>query len=284
MPISIIVLLSLVQGVTEFLPISSSGHLVIIWEGAELMSVPVEFTDPYAQRAIDVAAHVGTLLAVVIFYWRDMLSLLGGALGLFGLRFNAPATRRFLMLVVASIPLVIAGGLWSLISDGSLERQLWVIGLASIVFGLVIWWFDISCPEKLEEKELTFGRSIVFGLFQVLALIPGTSRSGITMAAGRALGFTRAAGTKIALLLSVPAILAAGTLEALKLLTSDTNKVPEGLWQTAGMVAGLCAISAFITLWLFTRFLPKTGFTPYVLYRIGLGALVLGAAFALRVL
>ena len=280
MPTSLVLLIAFVQGVTEFLPVSSSGHLVLVWQGAELAGVPVDFDDPYSQRAIDVAAHVGTLLAVLLFYRADMLSLLMGLVRSLRGDWQSASAQKFWLLVLASIPLVLAGALWSVVMDGGLDRQLWVVGVASIVFGLVIWWFDARMPTRLEEKDLTWRRALVFGLFQVLALIPGTSRSGITMAAGRALGFSRQAGAKLALLLSVPAIAAAGSLQAGKLLMTAPEQATDGLWQTAMLVALMCAATAYVTLSLFTRFLPTTGFLPYVIYRVLLGVAVLTIAFA----
>ena len=198
MPTSLVLLIAFVQGVTEFLPVSSSGHLVLVWQGAELAGVPVDFDDPYSQRTIDVAAHVGTLLAVLLFYRADMLSLLMGLMRSLCGDWQSASAQKFWLLVLASIPLVLAGALWSVVMDGGLDRQLWVVGVASIVFGLVIWWFDARMPTTLEEKGSDVAPRLVFGLFQVFALIPGTSRSGITMAAGRALGFSRQAGTKLA--------------------------------------------------------------------------------------
>ena len=265
MPTSLVLLIAFVQGVTEFLPVSSSGHLVLVWQGAELAGVPVEFDDPYSQRAIDVAAHVGTLLAVLLFYRADMLSLLMGLVRSLRGDWQSASAQKFWLLVLASIPLVLAGALWSVVIDGGLDRQLWVVGVASIVFGLVIWWFDARMPTRLEEKDLTWRRALVFGLFQVLALIPGTSRSGITMAAGRALGFSRQAGAN---------------LQAGKLLMTAPEQATDGLWQTAILVALMCAATAYVTLSLFTRFLPTTGFLPYVIYRVLLGMAVLTIAFA----
>ena len=280
MPTSLVLLIAFVQGVTEFLPVSSSGHLVLVWQGAEMAAVPVNFHDPYSQRTIDVAAHVGTLLAVLLFYRAEMLSLLMGFTRSLRGDWQSAWAQKFWLLVLASIPLVLAGALWSVVMDGGLDRHLWVVGAASIVFGLVIWWFDARMPTTLEEEDLTWRRALVFGLFQVLALIPGTSRSGITMAAGRALGFSRQAGTKLALLLSVPAIAAAGSLQLGKLLMSTPEQATDGLWQTAVLVALMCATTAYVTLSLFTRFLPATGFLPYVVYRVLLGMAVLTIAFA----
>ena len=282
MPTSLVLLIAFVQGVTEFLPVSSSGHLVLVWQGAELMGVPVDFDDPYSRRSIDVAAHVGTLFAVLLFYRTEMLSVLMGFVRSLRGDWQSASAQKFWLLVLASVPLVLAGALWSVVMDGGLDRQLWVVGTASIVFGLVIWWFDARMPATLEEKDLTWRRALVFGLFQVLALIPGTSRSGITMAAGRALGFSRQAGTKLALLLSVPAIAAAGSLQTGKLVVMAPKQAPDGLWQTTSLVAVMCAVTAYMTLSLFTRFLPTTGFLPYVIYRVVLGGAVLTVAFALQ--
>lgn len=281
MPTSFVLLIAFIQGVTEFLPVSSSGHLVLVWNGAEMAGLPIVFNDPYSQRTIDVAAHLGTLLAVLLFYRADMLSLLSGFIQSLRGNWQSAAAQKFWLLVLASIPLVLAGAVWSVVMDGGLDRQLWVVGTASIVFGVVIWWFDDRMPTNLEEKDLNVRRALVFGLFQILALIPGTSRSGITMAAGRALGFSRQAGTKIALLLSVPAIAAAGSLQAWKLLAITPTQSVDGLWQTAGLVALLCAAAAYVTLMLFTRFLPLTGFLPYVIYRVALGFAVLTIAMSL---
>ena len=254
---------------------------MLVWQGAALFEIPLLYADPYTQRAIDVAAHVGTLAAVTVFFWRDVVHLVvGGWQFVTGLTGTVKA-RRFGLLALASLPLIFAGFVWSLFGEAGLERQLWVIGSASILFGLMIWWFDARSDSRLAEDDLNWRRALVFGLFQVLALIPGTSRSGITMAAGRALGFSRAAGTKIALLMSIPAILAAGSLEAFRLITARPFQAPEGVWSSAGLVLVVSALTAYVTLWLFTRFLPVTGFLPYVVYRVLLGLAVLTLAWLL---
>ena len=275
------ILLALIQGITEFLPISSSGHLVLLWEVTEqgeagAFSVSDGMDQVFNQRAIDVAAHVGTLLAVLLFFRADIARLFGGFLGTFRTE-RGEQTRLFWLLVLASLPLIAAGLFLSDLVDLIRENPV-VVALASIGFGLVIWFFDATRPNlRTTEVQLDTRGALVFGFFQALALIPGTSRSGITMAAGRALGFDRASGTKIALLLSIPAISASAAYETLRLVTADVGMIAPGLWTQAGTVAVLCAVTAYVTLAVFTRFLPHTGFLPYVLYRVGLGLVILAA-------
>ena len=213
-----VVLLALVQGVTEFLPISSSGHLIIPaavfgWEDQGL--------------AFDVAVHAGSLGAVLLYFRSDLQALFRGWIGsLIG--HASDEGRLAWAVVIATIP----AGLCGLLLDGWIEtnlRSLAVIGCASIGFGLLLAWSDRAPQSRSELGALRWRDAIWVGCAQALALIPGTSRSGITMTAGRALGFDRATAARFSFLLSIPLILAAGMLKGLDLWQSPQP----GVWGQA---------------------------------------------------
>ncbi|HXV23523.1 MAG TPA: undecaprenyl-diphosphate phosphatase [Alphaproteobacteria bacterium] len=256
-----IVVLSVVQGLTEFLPISSSGHLVL---------VPHLTGWPDQGLAIDVAVHVGTLAAVVIYFWRDVLDLLRGFLRLF----IGDATREgrlALYILAATIPaLAIGFGLEQL--AGGTPRRIEVVAWAMIGFAFVLWISDRIGLRVKRLEHMTLGQALVVGLAQPIAFIPGTSRSGITMVAARLMGYERDQAARFSFLLSIPAILAAGLYEGLKLVQSGNADALSGagLALVFSMLTGLGAI-AFLMRWL-----RRSSFAPFVIYRLilGLGLLV----------
>ncbi len=256
MSIEQLIILAVVQGITEFLPISSSGHLIL---------VPYFTGDADQGLVIDVALHVGTLGAVMLYLWRDIVRMLVG-LGR-GLRGRAdPGGRLALQLVVATLPLVAAGYAASRYLGDAL-RSPEVIAWATLGFGILLWLADRAGMTVRRIEHLGYGGALFIGCSQVLALIPGTSRSGITMTAARILGFERSETARFSMLLSIPAIVASGTLQGLKLYQAGDAQ----LTVDAFVAAGLALVAALVAIACMMGWLRRASFLPFVLYRIALG-------------
>lgn len=251
-----LVVLALVQGITEFLPISSSAHLIL---------VPV-FTDwPDQGPTIDIAVHVGTLGAVVLYFRRDIWTMLSGISRL-GDSDRAPGARLVFHLVIATIPLLIAGA--ALASVGLDElRSPALIGWTMLGFGLLLYVADRFNLTIRAVEHMTAAHALFIGIAQVLALLPGVSRAGITMTAARALGYERAEAARFSMLLSMPAIVAAGSLIGYKLyLAGDVE-----LGFAAAFAAGLAFVAALAVIGLMMAWLKRASFTPFVVYRVAFG-------------
>lgn len=255
-----IAVLSLVQGLTEFLPISSSAHLILI---------PVLTDWPDQGLAFDVAVHVGTLLAVVSYFRNELWAMttawfrsLGG---------HATADSRLAWAVIfGTVPAALAGLLFSDIIAHHLRSPL-VIAATTIVFGLVLWWADACRRGRRDEYEITWKDVVVVGFAQALALVPGTSRSGITISAGLMLGLTREAAARFSFLLSIPVILLAGGYETWKLAQQPTA----ASWGSLALGTALAAVSAYLCIHYFLKLINRTGMLPYVIYRLALGGFLL---------
>jgi undecaprenyl-diphosphatase len=257
-----LVLLALVQALTEFLPISSSGHLGLMG---------FFFSEPYQGLTFDLALHLGTLLAVVVYFRRD-LAVLARALVRFRGMSHATAEQRLgLGLVVSTIPAALAG---LAMSDAFVEslRDPRLIALNLILFGVVLWLCERHGRAHRVTTDIGPRRALGVGLAQVLALVPGTSRSGITMSAGMALGLSRVESARYAFLMSVPITALAAAHGAMTLVRGQHTLVIGELVLGAGVaaVAGVAVIHFLL------KVLRRVGTLPFVLYRIGLGLLVLG--------
>lgn len=267
-PLLPIAILALVQGITEFLPISSSGHLVLTWKIFDEADLPVSKAES-DRLLLDIAVHVGTLGAVMLYYWRDVGRLVQGFLNLLRFRFTDNG-RLVLLLILATIPTAIAGFLLQDVITGVL-RSAEVVAWASIGFGLLLWVVDRTFMTVRRLTDVRWLSAVFIGLAQVLALIPGTSRAGITMTAGRALGMERTEAARFSMLLSIPTILGAGLLLAKKIY--DTGNVDIGIDALIG--AGLALVSALIAIALMVAWLRRATFTPFVVYRVLLGVVIL---------
>lgn len=270
-PLLPIVILAVVQGITEFLPISSSGHLVLVWHGygALGMSAP----PANAQLTLDVAVHVGSLGAVLLYLWRDVGRIAAGA-GLLVIGRWTAGGRLFLLLVVGTIPLVIAGYVMKTFLGGH-WRSVEVVAWASIGFGVLLYIVDRSALTLRRMEHTSFGGALFIGGSQILALIPGTSRSGITMTAARYLGYERSDAARFSMLLSIPAIIGAGALLGLDLYRSGDVEL-----QVEAVIAALFAlVSALVAIALMMAWLRRASFTPFVVYRILLGMLLLALIY-----
>lgn len=261
-----ILILALVQGISEFLPISSSGHLVL---------VPAVTGWPDQGLDMDVAVHVGTLLAVVLYFHKDIFAMTGGLLRLARGR-NDPMGRLALQIGVATIPIVLVGLLFK--DEIALHgRAIAVIGWTTLGFGVLLWVVDRLCMTVKRAEHMVWRDAIFMGIAQVLALIPGTSRSGITMTAARLMGYEREESARISMLLSIPTILGAGVLAGLDIAET-------GSWQLtldALVGAGLAFLSALVAIAVLMAWLRRASYAIFAIYRVILGLGLLAWAYGL---
>lgn len=253
------IVLALIQGLTEFLPISSSAHLIL----------PSQvFGWPDQGLAFDVAVHVGTLSAVVLYLRQDIAKLaIGGMASLTG---RASAEGRLAwMLVVATLPAAIAG----LLAEDFIEQNLrsaLVIAITTIAGALLLWWADRRPGVIRDLYTIGWRVALIIGCAQVLALVPGTSRSGITITAALLLGFERTSAARFSFLLSVPIIALSGGWQALQLFGSHNAD-----WSLIALAALVSAVSAFACIHFFMKAIQALSMLPFVIYRLVLGILLL---------
>ena len=269
MPLLHVLILAIVQGVTEFLPVSSSGHLVLTWEAFDRLGLEVPEDTEAERLIIDIAVHVGTLFAVAVYFWRDVGRMGLGLVKLCLGRWD-PNVRLVYYLLVASVPIFIVGFLAKDLITLSL-RDHTVIAWATIGFGVLLYVGDRIGMTLHRIEHLSLSSALVIGVAQAFALIPGTSRAGITITAARFLGFERQDAARISLLLAIPAILGAGALAGLDLYDHGSLQ----LTTDAAIAAGLAFIAALIAITLMMAWLRRATFTPFVAYRIVLGAVLL---------
>lgn len=256
-----IIILAIVQGLTEFLPISSSAHLIL---------VPLILKWPDQGLAFDVAVHVGSLFAVLFYFRQTVRSLLQAWLGsLTGGKVSANS-RLAWWVIFGTIPAVIIGYLFKGLIETDL-RSPWVIAATTIGFGLLLLLADKVGSRRRSETQLGLIDVIVIGFFQALALIPGTSRSGITMTAGLFLGMTRRAAARFSFLLSMPIIFASGVLQTRDLIQSSVTID----WLALLIAVVLSAFSAGLCIHLFLTLIERMGMLPFVIYRLLLGCLLI---------
>ncbi|MCX4025480.1 undecaprenyl-diphosphate phosphatase [Endozoicomonas sp. SM1973] len=264
-----IIILALIQGITEFLPISSSGHLVL----------PAQLLDWQDQgNAFDVAVHVGTLLAVCIYFWSDIKALwLGWTASLIKKQPSHEATLSW-CIIWATLPALLFGGVLSLLGWDEKLRSTLVIATTTIVFGLLLWQSELKGKKTRELTEMTIYLALLIGFAQALALIPGTSRSGITITIALFLGFNRSAAARFSFLLSIPVILAAGTLKILQLVAAAEPVA----WDVLIYGAVIAGVSAFLCIHWFLGFINRIGLLPFVIYRLLLGIVLFCLYFAVE--
>ncbi len=258
MSLIVIIVLALIQGLTEFLPISSSAHLI-------LPSQVLGWEDQ--GHAFDVAVHVGSLLAVVLYFRKDVSDILTAWFKSFGRQGSTNDSRLGWYIIMATFPAIIFG---LLASDfiATYARSPVVIASSTIIFGLLLWWADIKAKQTITVDMVTWKKALIIGFAQAVAIIPGTSRSGITMTAGLMLGLTRDAAARFSFLLSIPVILAAGSYLTLKLVTTEDAVVD---WLSMSIGAGLAFVSAYACIHLFLKVINSMGMLPFVIYRLALG-------------
>ena len=248
-----ILILAVVQGITEFLPISSSGHLILT---SQILGWPDQ------GLIIDIATHIGTLFAVLLYFWRDILLMLSGLSRQITGR-SGPGTRLALYVIVASIPVFLAGYFGKDFIGLNL-RSAEVIAWTTLGFGILLWVADKFGMTLRTIEHLSWGGVLFIGLAQVLALIPGTSRSGITITAARLLGMERREAARFSMFLSIPTIIGAGVLSGYDLFKAGDM----ALGLDALIAAALAFLTAILAIWTLMQWLRRSSFTPFVIYRI----------------
>lgn len=266
MPILHLILVALLQGITEFLPVSSSGHLILLPNLTGLAD---------QGQVIDVAVHVGTLGAVILYFWSDVQRAIKGLPNVLRGKIEDPNASLALCLILATIPVVIAGLILKLTGFDDTLRSMTVVGWATLVFGLVLYWADRVGGDGKTADQWTLRDAVIMGFWQVIALIPGTSRSGITITGARQLGYARQDAAKLAMLMSIPTILASGVLLGAEVaLSMDVAAAKD-----AAIGAAFAFFAALGALHFMMRLLRSVSFTPYVIYRIALGIVLLTIAY-----
>lgn len=265
MPLYQLVVLAIIQGITEFLPISSSGHLVLApqvvgWRDQGLM--------------IDVAVHVGTLGAVIVYLWRDIWSILRDLLRLTAGRVE-PGARLAMHLFIASLP-VAAAGFFVKLNAVEILRNVAIIGWAFLGFGILLYLSDRIGLTVRRVEHMKAGGAILIGIGQAFAVIPGASRAGTAITAARLLGLERREAARFSMLLSIPAILGAGLLLGLDLADSTDARL-QGDVVLAAALAFVCALVAIVAM---MGWLRRATFTPFVAYRVIAGVAILAWVYA----
>lgn len=260
MTIEQIIVLAVVQGITEFLPISSSGHLILI---PNLMHWPDQGI------VVDVMTHLGTLLAVLIYFWRDVWRLILGTLELFKGKVTDDG-RLAIYIVLATIPAILFGIVLKEYGYADLERNVAVVAWNTILYGILMLIADRIGPQERTIENMTLGSALIIGVAQALALIPGTSRSGVTMTAARFLGFTRPDAARFSFLLAIPA-----TAGAIVFTVGDAFASGEGVTMDAVYCAVLTFFAGLAAIAFLMNLIRRISFLPFVLYRMVLGGFLL---------
>ena len=271
-------IIAIVQGITEFLPISSSGHLIL---------VPYITGSDDQGPLIDVAVHVGSLLAIIVYFFKDVVTLARGGFASLGIG-TAPAERRlFWWIVLGTIPAVVFGLAIKLGAFNSLAETWFgitvtdedlmasirftdLIAVNLIIYGIALGIADWLGKETKRFEDMTARDGLVVGLAQALAIIPGTSRSGVTMTAARALGYERVEAARFSFLLSIPAVAGAGVLIVPEIVEAGSQLALDAL-----ITGALTFVAAFATMAFLMQFLKKASMLVFVIYRVALGALLL---------
>jgi undecaprenyl-diphosphatase len=249
-----IVILALVQGLTEFLPVSSSAHLVLVpyisgWEDQGGL--------------IDIAVHVGSLAAICVYLWADMMRLVHGSFQVVTGKFKEKNARLILQLIVATIPVVIVGFFVHKYLKDSL-RTVEVIAWTTLIFGVLLYWADSVKGLHKELDDMTFKTAFFIGCAQILSLIPGVSRSGITMTAARFSHYNRVDTARFSMMLAIPTILGAGTLGTIDLIKQGNVS----LTSDALIALAISFVTTLVAVTLMMKWLRRASFTPFVVYRI----------------
>ncbi len=270
-------IIAVLQGLTEWLPISSSGHV--------LLAANYFTLEGRDELLINAVSNLGTLLAMLIYFRKDVLAAIAGGFELFGAGFrSAPLSRGAnlaLCIIVATPIAVIAAVSYEVLLPETIQNQLrsvWTVAAATIGFGLLLWWADVVGGKDRTEADMTLGHAAMIGATQAIAaIIPGTSRSGITMTAARALGYERTEAARFSMLIGAPILAAAGLYGAYGLLDAETAgsvvTLQDGLIVALiAFVSGIASIHALMTV------LKRMSFLPFVIYRLILGVGLLIAA------
>lgn len=270
------IFLGLVQALTEYLPVSSSAHIRII---GDLMLG----SDPGA--AFTAIIQIGTELAVILYFRHDIIRILGAWFGsLFGkegkdfksrMGAHNPDTQMGWFIILGTMPILIAGLLFKHAIEGSL-RNLWITVTVLALFGVLLWVFDARSKQVKTMKEMTWKDALIFGIGQMLALIPGVSRSGGTITFGRAMGYTREAAVRVSFLMAIPAVFGAGILEAVSAVkdvaAGDAGMFPG--WGPTIAAAIVAFVVGYVVIIGFLKFVSTFSYKAFAIYRIGLAIVV----------
>jgi undecaprenyl-diphosphatase len=263
------ILLGIVQGLTEFLPISSSGHLIIVpW----VLDWHFFLDDPALNKTFDVALHLGTLVAVVTYYWRDLGQILAAfARSIARRRVDSPQGRLAWLLLLSTIPAGMVGVAFENVIETRLGEP-YLIAVMMIVFGAVMWFVDSRAPLDRDIEALRWKGALGIGLAQAAALAPGVSRSSVTMVAGLLLRLDRESAARYSFLMSVPVIAGAALFKTVDVVRDG---LPPG--TTTPFVAGMAAaaLSGFGAIWFLLAYLRRHDFKPFVFYRFAMAAGIL---------
>ncbi|HEU0225412.1 MAG TPA: undecaprenyl-diphosphate phosphatase [Steroidobacteraceae bacterium] len=255
------IVLAIVQGLSEFLPISSSGHLILVphflgWSDQGL--------------AFDVAVHVGTLAAVLAYFRRQLVAMLAAWFGSMAGRGMTPDARLGWCVLVGTVPVGVAGLLFGGLIEQMLRNPLFVAGTLTF-FGLLMWLADRFGRRDKDEYAIDWHHALLIGCAQALALMPGTSRSGVTMTMARALGLDRAAAARFSFLLAVPGIAMAGGYELLQLLQGGDGTVA---WGMMGLGTAVAAVTGYLCIHWLLAVINRIGLAPFALYRFAIAGLI----------
>lgn len=267
MDILTLLFLAIIQGLTEFLPVSSSAHLIL----------PAQvFKWEDQGPLLDLMAHLGSLGAVMLYFRKEVGQMIGGGFDLLAFgnaqRQTGPNAKLALNIIVATPPVLIVGLIMSLKGWDEAVRRPDIIAITFIVFGIILWLSDIW-GKKLKTVDIMSWRgAAIIGLAQTIALIPGTSRSGITMTAARAMGYTRPEAARFSMLMAIPVILVSGAYALLKL----TKEGAASASLTDGLImVGLSFVTAYFAIAIFMKLIARISFLPFMIYRVALGSALL---------
>ena len=255
--------MAIIQGITEFLPVSSSGHLLLI---SEL------FDQPEQTLQVDVAVHFGTLMAVIIFYKKDFKSLITGLYENLIFNFNDDKANFCRLLVVATLPIICVGFLLKHTGFIYEIRSLKTIGFSMIIFALFLYFSDKYGKKTRVKSEWSYKDALIMGLWQTFALIPGTSRSGNTISGAMFLGFSRTSSVNLSLIMSIPTIFASSVLLLIDFIKADFENSDPSIIALSVLLSFIAALTVLSIL---IKFIRTNTFLPFVIYRLALGSLIL---------
>jgi undecaprenyl-diphosphatase len=265
MPIEQIIVLALIQGITEFLPISSSGHLILVpvltgWSDQGLIT--------------DVMVHMGSFIAVIAYFWRDVLALAGGALNLLRGRVT-PQGKMAMIILAATIPAVLFGLFLKKMGYMEHFRSAELVAWNAIIFGVLLYAADAFGATRKTMEDMKFGPAMLVGIAQAMAIIPGTSRSGITMTVQRFMGFSRPEAARFSFLLGLPAIAGSGIL-----VLGEAVEQGVPITTDALLTGALTIVTAFLAIAFLMAVLKRFSLFWFAVYRVILGGILLGLIYS----
>lgn len=260
-----IIVLALIQGITEYLPVSSTGHLIL---------VPAFTGWPDQGFVTDMITNLGTLAATTLYFWRDVVSMFQGLIDIVKRR-NSQSAHLVLHVIIGTIPIIIVGVLIKKLGVVEHLRSPMIVAINSIVFGLLLYMADAYGRLRNSVRDLNWQNALIIGLFQCLALNPGTSRSGATMTGGRFLGFIRPEAARFSFLLSIPANLAASAL-----VIGEAVRAHEQIRVDQIICGVLTFFVALGTIHFLMNYIKNRSLLPFVIYRVVLGSAILGLIYS----